>query len=462
MSGIPASTARPVTLRLPIARGLLYLLLLSFPFFSIKPEIFRPDWWTGGALIVVFAFSVLARGRFRIDPIGYAVLGFNAAVLLSTVVNFWSWEATQWSEFFTLWLQLVFVTLLYLALANLKLSNPQLRSLVRFWIGVAVVVALYGLYQTLARNLGGPLAYLPYLHPEPTLSKVLKWKLIFAGYIRPSSVLREPTYLANYLLAPLLITSTLMFFKRDRSWLFKSKQLNGIVLLILFAAFALSFALAGYITLLAVMLIAAVLNRSSRKWALYFAGTVIVVFLLVVIASWNLNLQLFDAIAQRFKRVVATVTLTEEAGAVDPSGRVRLQEVLLALSTWIHHPVVGVGLNQLQFVGRLYAPETIPGQLVERGYTHNIWLRVLVDLGSVGFFFFGLIWFQALRMMWSIFRRSKEPWKFLGFAFFFVLLATMIRGTMSGSFAFTLYWFYLAMASIVYRAARSEQHVRLG
>ena len=97
MSGIPASTARPVTLRLPIARGLLYLLLLSFPFFSIKPEIFRPDWCTGGALIVVFAFSVLARGRFRIDPIGYAVLGFNAAVLLSTVVNFWICEATQWS-----------------------------------------------------------------------------------------------------------------------------------------------------------------------------------------------------------------------------------------------------------------------------------------------------------------------------------------------------------------------------
>ncbi|RLA95393.1 MAG: hypothetical protein DRG83_18695, partial [Deltaproteobacteria bacterium] len=365
------------------------------------------------------------------------------------------WGAAQWGEFLTLWLQLVFATLLYLALANLRLSTPQLRSLLRFWISVAMVVALYGLYQTLARNLNWPLAYLPYLHSKPTPG-ALEWGLGFAGYVRPSSVLREPTYLGNYLLAPLLITAALTFFKGDRSWLFKSKQRNRASLLVLFAAFVVSFALAGYITLLAVMLIAAVWNRSSRKWALHIVGIAVVVFLLITTVSWALDLRFFDAIAERFEQVMASVTLTGEVSTVDPSGRARLQEALLALSTWTHHPVVGIGLNQLQFVGGLYAPETISLRLVERGYTHNMWLEVLVQLGVMGFLFFGLIWFQALRMMWVVFRQGGEPLRWLGFAFFFVLLATMIRGLMGGPFTFTLYWFYLGMASIIHRVARRE------
>ena len=280
--------------------------------------------------------------------------------------------------------------------------------------------------------------------------------------MRPSSVLREPTYLGNYLLAPFLITAVLTFFKRDQFWLFKSKQLNRVSLLILFTAFVVSFALAGYITLLAVMLIAAVSNRFSRKLVLRTTGIAIIIFVLIAIVSWKLDLRFFDAIAERSKRVIATVTSGEEAGAVDPSGRVRLQEVLMTVSTWTRHPVVGIGLNQLQFVGGLYAPETMPIRLVERGSTHNMWLEVLVQSGAIGFLFFGLIWIQALRMMWAVFRQGDEPLRWLGFSFFFALLATMIRGLMGAPFIFTLYWFYLGMASIIYKVAKSEQHAQLG
>ena len=101
MSAIVASASRPGTLRLPVTRGLLYLLILSFPFFSIRPKIFRPDWWIGGALIVLSAFSTLVRGRFRVDPIGRAALWFNVAVILSTAVNSIGWGAAQWREFLT-------------------------------------------------------------------------------------------------------------------------------------------------------------------------------------------------------------------------------------------------------------------------------------------------------------------------------------------------------------------------
>jgi len=459
MSAIAASTARPARLRLLVASGLLYLLILSFPFFSVKPKIFRPDWWIGGALIVLFAFSVLARGRLRLDPIGYAVLGFNAAVLLSTAVNFWSWEAAQWSEFLTLWLQLVFATLLYLALANLKLSVPRLRFLLRLWIGVAVMVALYGLYQALARNLDLPLAYLPYLHSVPT-EKQLQAGLGYGGYVRPSSFLREPTYLGMYLLAPLLITATLVFYRWDRIWLFRSQRTNAVLLAILVGAFLASFALAAYVTLTALLFLA-LFNRWSRVVAVRLVLPLFVVFIAFVVASQVLEISFLQGLETRLS-LIGNALLSGEIRTAGPSVPTRFREVLLALATWFHKPIFGVGLNQLQFTGTIYAPEFLPLHLVERGYTHNMWLEVLVQCGAVGFVFFGLIWFQALRMMWAVFRQGGEPLRWLGFAFFFVLLATMIRGLMGGPFIFTLYWFYLGMASIVYRIARSEQHARLG
>jgi len=453
------SRSRPGTLPISVARGLLYLFLLSFTFFSIKPKIFRPDWWIGGALIVVFAFSVLARGRFLLDPIGYSVLWFNVVVILSTAINFWNWEAAQWSEFLTVWLQLVFDTLLYFALANLNLSAPQMRFLLRLWIGIAVVVALYGLYQALARNLDLPLAYLPYLHSIPT-EKQLQAGLGYGGYVRPSSFLREPTYLGMYLLAPLLIAAVLVFYRRDGIWLFRSRRLALMLLAILMVAFLASFALAAYITL-AALLFLVLFNRRSRVVAVRLVLLLFVVFVAFAVASQVLELRFIQGLDTRLSRITNAL-LSGEIGAAGPSVPTRFREVILTLTVWLHHPFFGVGLNQLQFTGIIYAPESLPLHLVERGYTHNMWLGILVQLGAVGLLFFGLIWFQALRMMWAVFQWGGEPVRWIGFTFFFVLLSTMIRGIMGGTFFFTLYWFYLGIASIIYSVARREYHAQLG
>jgi len=464
MSAITATnTARPGMLRIPIARGLLYVLVLSFPFFSIEPKIFRPDWWIGGALIAVFALNVLTGGRVRIDPIGYSVLGFNAAVILSTAVNFWSWEAAQWVEFLTLWLQLVFATLLYFALANLKLSVPQMRLLLKLWTGTAVVVAIYALYQALARKVGLPFAYVPYLHSEPS-PWALEGGLGLAGYVRPSSVLREPAYLGAYLLAPLLVTAVLTRFRRDHVWLFKTREWNRASLLALLAGFVVSLALSGYITLLGVILTAALLSRPGRKLALGVIGIGVVAFILTATVSLAMDLRLISAILEKFRRAMSTVILAEEIEEISIPGTsegVRFQGVVLALSTWVHHPITGIGLNQLQFVGKSYSPEMLLSHVVETGYIWNIWLEVLVQSGALGLLFYGLIWFQALKMMWVVFRKSGEPWRWLGFAFFFVLLGTIIGGFMGGPFTFPLYWFYLGVASIILQAWQREQYANL-
>jgi len=453
MSTIALAARRtgPALGRIPIARWLLYLLILAFPFFSIEPEIFRPDWWVGALLIAAFGLGVLLKGRLRLDPIGKAALGLHVAVLLSVTVNFWGWEGPQWAEFFTLWLQLLFATLLYLALANLKLSQGQLRSLLRLWVFVAVVVALYGLYQVLARNLGWPLAYLPYLHPHP---ERLPSGLAFAGYVRPSSFLREPTYLGEYLLAPLLIVGVLLFYRQDRAWLLRSRWINVAAFVCMLLAWIAAFAVAAYLTLAALFLGALLLDRRVRKPLLHI-GVVLLIGAALIVTLFELTgLPFVNAVVGRGARIVATAFGNEGVG-FDASTLARLQEVILSLQVWVHHPLFGIGLNQLQFVGESYIPENWPSFL-RVGTMHNIWLEALVQTGIIGFMFYGLLWLQGLRMMRRVFRQGQDPLRVLALGLFYVLLAMMIRGLMGGPFHFTLYWFYLGLASMVYRLYRIE------
>lgn len=51
------------SIRFSVTRWLLYLFILSFPFFSIQPELFRRDWWVGALLDLAFGLSVLLNGR---------------------------------------------------------------------------------------------------------------------------------------------------------------------------------------------------------------------------------------------------------------------------------------------------------------------------------------------------------------------------------------------------------------
>jgi len=428
---------------------LIYLLVVAFPFFSVEPKILRPDWWVGSLLILAFTFNVFLNGRLRLDHIGKVALGLHAAVLLSVAVNFWNWEGPQWAEFSTLWLQLFFATLLYLALANLKSSQEQLRSLLRLWIFVAVIVSLYGLYQILARNLDWPLAYLPYLHPVPTPS-YLEWGLGFSGYVRPSSFLREPTYLGNYLLAPLLVTGILLFLGHDRLWLFRSRLVNHAALWIILLALLSSFAVSTYLTLALVFLMGWLLDRRASTLFLRMGIILLAIVTVLVLIFQVLEIHFITALWERGARIIRAF-IASDGMPIDPSTRARFEDAILALNVWIHHPMFGVGLNQLQFVGPQYAPAHFYPWVVEEGQVHNIWLEILVQTGIVGFVFVSFIWVRGLSMMRQAFYNGEDLFRGLALAFWYVLVTAMIRGFMDGpSFIFPQYWFYLGLTSIIY------------
>lgn len=436
------------------ASWLLYALLLALPLFSVEPKLLKPDWWIGALLILRFGFAAILKGKVRLDSIGKAALGLNVAVLLSVLVNFWSWEGRNWAEFGTLWLQLVFATLLYLAMANLEISLTQLSSLLRFWISVAVIVSVYGLYQVPARNFGWPLAYIYNLHGEPTVWS-LQWGLGFAGYIRPSSFLREPTYLSNYLLPPMLITGAMLFYRQDQNWLFRRRFMNCFALIIIFSAWIAAFAMAGYLSLAITLVIATLLTY--RVWKLRSLRLVLAFLtssLFAYIVFVWLKLPFIEALAERGK-AIASVVFGYEWTHRDPSVIARFHELALSFKLWMHYPLFGIGLNQLQFVGEQHLPENWPANL-NIGYIHNMWLEVLVQTGFFGFLFFLRMWVCGLKMMYCVSLEKSNHIRGLGLGVFFVILVNMILGFMGHPFIFIGYWFYLWLASAIYHLSRKD------
>ena len=133
---------------------LLALLTISLSFFSVweVAGLVRPDWIVGGLLVVSFLLAVLLRPRIAINGIGWWVLLINLAVVIGTV-NLFNAGPYQIQEFVTLWGQLIFASLLLFAISNVKISVRKLQIIMKVWVHSALLVATYGIYQAIGRNM---------------------------------------------------------------------------------------------------------------------------------------------------------------------------------------------------------------------------------------------------------------------------------------------------------------------
>lgn len=459
----PTSTIK--TARLAPDAVLLGLFVLSLPFFPVwqGEGLVRPDWIVGGVLILLFFLRVALRQRMILTHVAPWVVLLNLAALMSSI-NLWSSNASQVQvyEFSTVWLQLVNASLLFFAISNARVSRLRLLSILRLWVAAACLVAIYGIYQAFARNLGWPLAYVPLLNPRPSPSH-LSWGLGFGGYIRPSSILREPSYLGEYLLGPLLLTMYGLFYGKDRGLLFKSGLVNRMIFVVLMTAFVLAFSLSAYWTF-AVVLFVGIWDRRVRTST---ARAIVVVLLLVIVGALigqTAGGFLFG-VSERSGRILALAIGCEATpGRVDSSTLTRLTEAAVALQLWSSSPLIGVGLNSVEFaaVGAgLDVPEWFIRQgFLDRGYVHSMWLQALAEMGAIGFLALLGVYWSALNMMLSTFRRSNCVMRTLAVAFFYILLADATTGVMGGTYFRTAYWFDLGMASLVHSADTVGQRER--
>jgi hypothetical protein len=429
----------------------LSLFIVSIPFYGFsflnvgQMGVLRPDWIFGGVLMLLVFLGILAqRQQIRIDTIAKKLFLFNM-IILGSFGACWYRGNCNLFDFLTSWFQLIFVSFLYLAIANMSFSKPRIRTIFKVWLGISFLVALYAVYQVLARNLGWGFAFLRLTNPSIAVAGMRSG--VFGGYVRPSSILTEPTYLGAYLLPPTVLLAMISLYRKDNEFFFSSWIINRIILLTLAAALVLSFALASYVTIGFFLAIGFFYKPVRSKLIRVLpAALVLLVVLVLVLHQVDIN---FLGITERFTETIQGLSSKGLAGIGNSSIGVRLAGAIAAVSLWTKAPFLGVGLNQFGPHLAGYAPSWYGFPAERLVGINSVWPKLLVETGISGLVAFLLLWLAALRSVLRHIRHSTGGSRVLLVALFCVLLTDVIGSSFNLPYTHPQRWFDLGLASIV-------------
>jgi len=433
--------------------NLLYLIILFVPFdifavFSFKNRGVKPVWFFGLLFIFIFFCEVCIRKQnFRVNLTGKSILLFNVIAVI-TLINLIGAPTYRFIDFGTLWLRLIWATLLFFSITNLNLTDKQLKKVLKIWITLAFIISLYGIYQFFARSFGLPLAYLPILNPSLVEEgSAFQRAGLFGSYVRPSSVFAEPGFFGYYLLSPIILLGFICFIRKNWSgYPYNKKSKNIIIFIILISAFILSFSLGPLLVLLCVMLIAFI----NKKLMKIMFRLVVIVFFVVLILGFVLKPILKEnmvkIVSLRIQGLILSLDNPLEAHKLEsPYAKNslinRYKRGKSALSVWSKNPLIGVGLNNFQY----YYPENIAGKV------HSAFIQVLAEMGIIGFIGFSSIFFSAfLIIRKNIFKdRKLDLYQSMLYAFYYIIWANLFKFFISGPWANETFWIDLSLATLI-------------
>lgn len=433
---------------------LLYLLIVSMPFYgfsliNIGGRGFLPLPWLFAELLILVFFLKLPlskKKKIEINVVGKAVLIFNLIAALS-FVNLFDAKTAQFVDFFTKWIQLFLWSILFFAISNLTIKKEQLINIFRIWIFTAFWVSLYAIYQSFGRNLNLNLPFL-YLTPtNPTVAKVMT-SATYGSFTRCSSVFSEPSYLGSYIVSPILLIGADLVYKQKRFFIFKRRWLKWLIFFTLLVAFLLNFSLAGYGTLTVVAGFI-FLNKKLRGRILKIGLVFLIVFILwTSFMFYYLDIDFLSGFS-RLERIIAAIKSGSFSSLSGASFGQRLMGHHRNLSIWWRHPLLGVGINNIQYYYNDYlAPAWFNYPHIERG--GSMWVKTLVEMGILGFIGLLFLWISCLLRMKQYAKLNQdEKWGFVPITFYYVLLTNFVNSFFTHQLVHIQRWFSLSMAVLI-------------
>jgi|GEM_PF-6249738 len=396
--------------RLPLSiRVVLVLFVLALPFHTYRflqvggSGLIRLDWLAGGLLCALVVIDLILSARtIRLGYVGSGILALCGIFLLSLTGLVMSY-LSDLLRFMLFFIQVLVQILVVLAILNIADSRAALRILLKTWFFLAVGISLYALYQTLARNYGLPLAYLPVLNPG--IDKIWQSGGTFGLFTRPSSVFAEPSFLGSFLLGPLLLLGYLHAASRSDSIIFRTRQRQMLALSVIGAAFILTFSLSAFLAL-ALTLLTVVLMRLDRKVmlrALRTSGLVIVFLVVGIQVSGILD---FVSAFERVSRISGSITSQGMEQVADGSFQAQWARNSTAIEIWWRrNPVTGLGFRRYEILSRTVQGPDWYGGKADVSMMHGLHLRVLVETGLIGLTALLIFWIGTVR---TLRRRARE------------------------------------------------------
>ncbi len=139
-------------------------------------------------------------------------------------------------------------------------------------------------------------------------------------------------------------------------------------------------------------------------------------------------------------KVVARINQTKtEEGTLDSSSTRRIDVWKSSIELVKDNPVTGIGFNVFQY---------LPGY--ELGDTHNIFIKILLEQGVIGFFIFLILFWLVFIRGWHLYRKSNDTFlKGLGLGFIACLAATIVANFFGDRWTYpqigAYFWVFLAL-----------------
>jgi hypothetical protein len=421
---------------------------LSLPFADFPLVVWRKfgvdlSHLAGGALILVAVLG-MARRRRPMPPLSLALC--SIALLLVPLVPYATHRLPGFDSgsFWRTYLHLGFMLAVFLAIPSCSVSWFRMRWILAVLVVEALIVALYGIWQTVA-----------FVHRWPTGIEFLNrhaWHALRGDYgtvWRATATFEEPKWLSIYLLPAVCYAYALVLEAfRDRH--FRVLASWSLALAIIAAA-AIPTASLGGIPAMAVLMTVLVIHFMSglqgRKRYVVSLVTAFSAIAAAVALTFSLG-SLSRLLQNRATAEVGNVSGRVASGSEFTSGYIYARNFRYALALFRESPWFGVGVGQFAAVGKV------------RGQQLGFSPAVNADGPSIGFGGILAEWglAGALILAWLlglIYQGNRKTWGWPGHSSGVLaaslIFAVLLKEIYSGFYINLWTWFPLGLAAFAAR-----------
>lgn len=426
----------------------------DFPFFVWRDFGVDLSHLAGGALILVAVLGIALRRRPR-PPLSLALC--SVALLLVPLVPYATHRLPGFDSgsFWRTYLHLGFRLAVFLAIASCSVSWLRVRWILVVLVVEALIVALYGIWQTVA-----------FAHQWPTGIEFLNrlaWHALRGQYgavWRATATFEEPKWLSIYLLPAVCYAYALVLQAfRDRHFRVLA---SWVLALSIIAAAAIPTASLGGIPAMAALMTVLVIHFMSglqrRQRYVVSLVTVFTAIAAAVVLAFSLG-SLSRLLQNRVTAEVGNVSGRVASGSAYTSGYIYVQNFQYALALFRESPWFGVGVGQFAAVGR------VRGQ--QLGFSPAVnwegpWIGfggILAEWGLAGTIM--LAW--LLGLICRVDRKAANcPHYSYGVLAATLVFAVLLKETYSGFYINLWTWFPLGLAALSARVLVDFDTIRTG
>lgn len=307
---------------------------------------------------------------YRLDnKLFYLILGFYFICILSISRAQEILFSIRYMRDLTFWIILMIYILYFIK------SQNDLNYVVKIWLYSAVLVGMLAILQ---------------LFFALDFFKIIEGKFQYnfnTTYFRLNSTFRDPNFLSNYLIVPVIIGISNLWVEKNKHYWFLVFLLSAIILLTGSRGAIFSVLIGSY-------LIYFYTNFDANNKLNFIRNTSVFVIILIV----------FTVILPK----ILTLRNTGLSSEADWSSITRVLYIFISLGIIKANFLLGIGINNYPVVFKNYAPEIIwksltrggqEGVLHGGGYSHNTFLTLWAETGILNAIIMILIIYYSIRLL---------------------------------------------------------------